>query len=215
MIDLSLQPDKNCPLCPRLMEYRDSNKQLYPTGWNAPVPPWGDQQAEFLIVGLAPGIKGANLTGRPFTGDYAGMLLYNTLVKYGFANGTYNADSHDGLTLSNCRIINAVRCVPPENKPTSQEEKNCRSFLLKEIQHMPHLKFILTLGVIAHKNILACFGRPVTSIKFKHGQFFQINENITIVNSYHVSRYNTSTGVLTTEMFENIILSIKEKLDIY
>lgn len=209
----NLQPDINCCLCPRLQEYRNENKQLYPTGWNAPVPPWGDPKAEFLIIGLAPGVKGANLSGRPFTGDYAGLLLYNTLVKYQFAIGTYAANPDDGLTLQNCRIINAVRCVPPANKPTSQEEKNCRPFLLKEIQHMPALKFILTLGVVAHKNILACFGRPLTSIKFKHGQFFKINEHVTIVNSYHVSRYNTSTGVLTTEMFEDIIASIQTKLD--
>ncbi|CAI3924553.1 uracil-DNA glycosylase [Commensalibacter papalotli (ex Botero et al. 2024)] len=208
----ALQPDMNCPLCPRLQEYREKNKQLYPKGWNAPVPPWGDPQVEFLIVGLAPGVKGANLSGRPFTGDYAGMLLYNTLVKYHFASGIYKADPQDGLSLGNCRIINAVRCVPPENKPTSQEEKNCRPFLLKELHHMPALKFILTLGVIAHKNILACFNRPVTSIKFKHGQFFKINDHITVVNSYHVSRYNTSTGVLTTQMFEDIVDSIQQKL---
>ncbi|EHD13716.1 uracil-DNA glycosylase superfamily [Commensalibacter intestini A911] len=209
---INLQPDVNCSLCPRLVEYRENNKQLYPIGWNAPVPPWGDQHAEFLIVGLAPGVKGANLTGRPFTGDYAGILLYNTLIKYNFATGTYNADPNDGLTLKNCRIINAVRCVPPENKPTSLEEKTCRPFLLKEIQNMPKLKIILTLGVIAHKNILACFGRPVTSIPFKHGQFFQNNEKITIVNSYHVSRYNTSTGKLTTVMFEDVVFSIQKYL---
>lgn len=208
----NLQPDHNCSLCPRLMEYRESNKQLYPEGWNSPVPPWGDQQAEFLIVGLAPGVKGANLTGRPFTGDYAGMLLYDTLIKYDFAAGTYKANPNDGLTLRNCRIINAVRCVPPENKPTSQEEKTCRPFLFKEIEKMPKLKIILTLGVIAHKNILGCFKRPVTSIAFKHGQFYQINEQITVANSYHVSRYNTSTGKLTTEMFENVIASIREHL---
>lgn len=209
---LDLQPAKNCPLCPRLLEYREKNKQLYPKGWNAPVPPWGDPQVEFLIVGLAPGVKGANLSGRPFTGDYAGVLLYNTLIKYHFATGIYNADPNDGLSLNNCRIINAVRCVPPENKPTSQEEKNCRPFLLNEIHDMPALKFILTLGVIAHKNILACFNRPVTSIKFKHGQFYKINDCITVVNSYHVSRYNTSTGLLTSEMFEHIIDSIQQKL---
>lgn len=209
---INLQPDVNCSLCPRLVEYRENNKQLYPIGWNAPVPPWGDQHAEFLIVGLAPGVKGANLTGRPFTGDYAGILLYNTLIKYNFATGIYNAAPNDGLTLKNCRIINAVRCVPPENKPTSQEEKTCRPFLLKEIQNMPKLKIILTLGVIAHKNILACFGHPITSIPFKHGQFFQNDEKITIVNSYHVSRYNTSTGKLTTAMFENVVFSIQKYL---
>lgn len=208
----NLQPDINCSLCPRLIEYRESNKKLYPEGWNAPVPPWGDQQAEFLIVGLAPGVKGANLSGRPFTGDYAGMLLYNTLVKYNFAVGTYDSNPNDGLTLKNCRIINAVRCVPPENKPTSQEEKNCRPFLLKEIENMPKLKLILTLGVIAHKNILGCFKRPITSVPFKHSQFYRINDQITIANSYHVSRYNTSTGKLTTEMFENVVFSIREQL---
>lgn len=212
MIKTNFHPNINCTLCPRLLEYRNKNKLLYPKGWNAPVPPWGNPKAEFLIIGLAPGVKGANLSGRPFTGDYAGILLYNTLVKYHFAKGTYAANIGDDLTLQNCRIINAVRCVPPENKPTSQEEKNCRPFLLKEIQHMPALKFILTLGVVAHKNILACFNHPVTSIKFKHGQFFNINEHITVVNSYHVSRYNTSTGVLTTKMFEDVIASIQTQL---
>ncbi|MDI2090057.1 uracil-DNA glycosylase [Commensalibacter oyaizuii] len=208
----STEPGTNCPICPRLVAYRQQNKQLYPEGWNGPVSPWGKQNAELLIVGLAPGVKGANLTGRPFTGDYAGMLLYETLIKYNFASGIYKANPQDGLQLINCRILNAVRCVPPENKPTTQEEKNCRPFLLRELQNMPNLKIILTLGVIAHKNILACFNQPVSKIKFKHGQFYQINEAITVVNSYHVSRYNTSTGVLTTEMFEAVIHSIKNKL---
>lgn len=208
----SLLPDLNCNICTRLSNYRNENKKHYPHGWNAPVPPWGHNQSEFLIIGLAPGVKGANLTGRPFTGDYAGILLYNTLVKYNFAQGSYQADPHDDLHLINCKILNAVRCVPPQNKPTGQEEKNCRPFLKSEIKVMPNLKIILALGVIAHKNVLACFDLPVTKIKFKHGQFYPLNDNILLVNSYHVSRYNTSTGLLTTEMFENIIRTIQMKL---
>lgn len=210
----SLYPNLNCNLCPRLANYRQENRKQYPDGWNAPVPPWGNCNAELLIVGLAPGVKGANLTGRPFTGDYAGTLLYNTLTKYNFAKGTYQANPNDGLQLINCRILNAVRCVPPQNKPTGQEEKNCRPFLKSEMTAMPNLKIILALGVIAHKNILACFNQPVSKIKFKHGQYYQLNKNQFLVNSYHVSRYNTNTGLLTSEMFETVISNIQNKLSI-
>ncbi|CAK7193019.1 Type-5 uracil-DNA glycosylase [Commensalibacter sp. Nvir] len=208
----TLLPDHNCPLCPRLVDYRISNKSLYPSGWNAPIPPWGDKNSQLLIVGLAPGVRGANLSGRPFTGDFAGELLYNTLIKFNFAKGVYRASPNDGLTLKNCRIVNAVRCVPPQNKPTTQEEKNCRIFLEQELVTMTNLKFILALGVVAHKNILTCYGLPGSKIKFKHGNFFIINQNVTLVDSYHVSRYNTSTKLLTTKMFENIVQSICNKI---
>lgn len=208
----NLIPDINCHICPRLKNFREENKEKFPTGWNAPVPPWGENTAELLIVGLAPGLKGANLTGRPFTGDYAGILLYNTLIKYKFASGIYQENPHDGVTLINCKIVNAVRCVPPQNKPTTQEEKNCRPFLKSEINIMNNLKFILALGVIAHKNILSCFNYPPSKIKFKHGQYFQLNEKTSLVDSYHVSKYNTSTKLLTTQMFEDLIYSIQTKL---
>lgn len=210
---INLTPDINCSICPRLKNFREENKEKFPTGWNAPVPTWGNIDSELLVVGLAPGLKGANLTGRPFTGDYAGILLYNTLIKYKFASGTYQADPNDGLTLINCKILNAVRCVPPQNKPTTQEEKNCRPYLKSAIENMMNLKIILALGVIAHKNILSCFNILNSKVKFKHGQYIQLNEKISLVDSYHVSKYNTSTRLLTTEMFENLIESIHVKLD--
>lgn len=209
-----LIPDLNCDICPRLTHYRSENRKEYPNGWNAPVPPWGSNNSQLLIVGLAPGVKGANLTGRPFTGDYAGTLLYNTLIKYHFATGTYKANPEDGLQLINCKIVNAVRCVPPQNKPTTQEEKNCRPFLKSDIDIMPNLTTILTLGVIAHKNVLACFNYPVSKIKFKHGQFYPLTQTVTLVDSYHVSRYNTSTGVLTPEMFESVISAIRHRIPV-
>lgn len=210
---VSLTPSNDCSLCPRLVDYRHRNKIEFPDGWNAPVPVWGSVYSEFLIVGLAPGVKGANLTGRPFTGDFAGTLLYETLIKYGFAKGQYRADPNDGLTLQNCRIVNAVRCVPPANKPTSEEEKKCRSFLKYTIEQMTNLKVILSLGVIAHKNVLTCFGLPISKNKFKHGQRIDLSHTVTLVDSYHVSRYNTNTGVLTTPMFENVINSIKNTIN--
>ncbi len=207
-----LKPTFNCDFCSRLKNFREENKKKFPSGWNSPVPTWGENNSELLIVGLAPGLKGANLSGRPFTGDYAGILLYNTLTKYNFATGSYQAHINDGLHLTNCKILNAVRCVPPQNKPTTQEEKKCRPFLKSEIDIMPNLKIILALGVIAHKNILSCFNYSNSKMKFKHGQYFQLTSHIILVDSYHVSKYNTSTKLLTTEMFENLIQSIRNKL---
>jgi uracil-DNA glycosylase len=147
-------PANDCALCPRLAAFRKKNKRAFPDKFNAPVPSFGPQDAKLLIVGLAPGLKGANFTGRPFTGDYAGDLLYATLLKFGLAQGSYNADLEDGLTLVDCRITNAVRCVPPENKPTGPEIKQCQDFLNGEFENLPHLKTILALGKIAHTVLL-------------------------------------------------------------
>lgn len=201
-------PAPNCSLCPRLVAFREGNQAKFPDKHNAPVEPFGPLDAELLIVGLAPGLKGANFSGRPFTGDYAGDLLYATLVKFGYARGTYAKHKNDGLELVNCRVTNAVRCVPPENKPTTEEEKTCRPFLVDEIKAMSNLKTIISLGLISHKAVLKTFELKQSAYKFAHGATHQITDTIRLVDSYHCSRYNTQTGRLTTEMFEDIFKSI-------
>ena len=200
-------PPRDCPLCPRLVAFHAQNRQKFPDKFNAPVPPFGGLDAELLIVGLAPGLKGANFTGRPFTGDYAGVLLYGTLLKFGYATGTYDARADDGLKLVNCRITNAVRCVPPENKPIPQEETTCRKFLIDEINAMPKLKTILSLGLISHNAVLKTLGHKISAFKFAHGAKHKLGK-ITLLDSYHCSRYNTQTKRLTTAMFEDIFKSI-------
>ncbi|WP_338030724.1 uracil-DNA glycosylase [Entomobacter blattae] len=190
------------------MSFREENKAKFPEWYNAPIQPWGDEKSTFLIVGLAPGLKGANRTGRPFTGDYAGELLYSTLIKFGFAKGHYLASPDDGLTLTNCRIVNAVRCVPPQNKPVMAEIRNCNPYLKEEINQFERLKVILALGTIAHQAVLLSQGKSIRNIPFRHGQHLALSSQLTLVNSYHVSRYNTSTGRLTTEMFTSVIKSI-------
>lgn len=202
-------PDKNCVLCPRLAAFRDDNAAKFPDKFNAPVPPFGALDAELLIVGLAPGLKGANFTGRPFTGDYAGDLLYATLLKFGLAKGIYDKHKDDGLELVNCRITNAVRCVPPQNKPTPEEERTCRPFLVEEIEAMPNLKTILSLGLVSHNAVLKTFGLKQSAFKFAHGAQHQISDTLTLVDSYHCSRYNTNTGRLTIPMFEDVFEAIK------
>ncbi len=201
-------PAHDCRLCPRLALFRDENASKFPDKFNAPVPSFGGLDARLLIVGLAPGLKGANFTGRPFTGDYAGDLLYETLLKFGFAKGTYDKRKDDGLELVNCRITNAVRCVPPENKPTTQEEETCRPFLIDEIAAMPNLKTVLSLGLISHKAILKTFGLTQSAFKFAHGAKHDLGNGLTLLDSYHCSRYNTQTGRLTTEMFEDIFRAL-------
>lgn len=205
-------PSSDCPLCPRLVAYREESRQKFPDKHNAPVPSFGPLDARLLIVGLAPGLKGANFTGRPFTGDYAGDLLYATLGKFGFAEGTYQAHKEDYVTLNDCRITNAVRCVPPENKPTTQEMHTCRPFLEKEIAAMPNLKIILSLGKISHDNVLRTFGQKLSAFPFGHEATHELPDGITLIDSYHCSRYNTQTGRLTPEMFEAVFQTIKEKL---
>ncbi len=204
-------PQKECDLCPRLCAYRKKNREKYPHYHNGPVTPFGDLSAEILIVGLAPGLNGANQTNRPFTNDYAGDVLYPILKKYGFAQGEYEKRKDDGYKLLNVRITNAVRCVPPENKPTTEEEKTCRQFLIKEIAAMSNLKIILCLGTISHKNVLQALGLKQSYAKFKHGELYALpaRQQLTLIDSYHTSRYNINTGVLTYEMFEEIIKKIK------
>lgn len=205
-------PPRDCPLCPRLLEYRQANRAANPDWFNAPVPSFGPSDARLLVVGLAPGVRGANRTGRPFTGDYAGVLLYQTLLKYGLATGCYNATPDDGLQLVGTRIVNAVRCVPPANLPVPLEIRTCNRFLAAELAAMPALRVILALGVVAHAAVLRAVGIPVSRVKFRHGQMVELPGGIVLANSYHVSRYNTNTGVLTTAMFEQVVAEIVTRL---
>ena len=201
-------PDKDCSLCPRLKGFIDDNRIKFPDKFNAPVPSFGSIDARLLVVGLAPGLKGANFTGRPFTGDYAGDLLYPTLVKFGFAKGVFAGHPDDGVELLDARITNAVRCVPPENKPTGEEINTCRPFLVDEIAAMKNLKVILCLGLISHNSVLKTLGEKLSAHKFSHAAQHDIG-NIIVMDSYHCSRYNTNTGRLTTEMFEDVFAQIK------
>ncbi len=198
-------PPPDCRLCPRLVDFRNENKVKFPTWHNGAVPPFGPADATLLIVGLAPGLRGANRTGRPFTGDYAGELLYPSLIKFGLAKGVFGAEADDGLTLVGCRITNAVRCVPPENKPTPLEQKTCRGFLAAEIAALPALRGILALGSIAHTAVLSTLGLRKVLYPFKHGAVYsfedKLNKPLTLTDSYHCSRYNLNTGVLNEAMF--------------
>jgi uracil-DNA glycosylase family 4 len=205
------EPPRDCPLCPRLVAYRADNRKAHADWFNAPVPSFGKSDARLLIVGLAPGVSGANRTGRPFTGDYAGELLYGTLLKYGFAKGKFEARADDGLTLVDCRITNAVRCVPPENKPTPEEAKTCRVFLKATLAGMPRLKTIVALGRIAHEATLRAFEQKPSQFTFGHGARHLLPP-VTLFDSFHCSRYNTNTGKLTTEMFEAVFASVKTAL---
>jgi uracil-DNA glycosylase family 4 len=183
-----------------------------PSWFNAPVPSFGEASARLLIVGLAPGLQGANRTGRPFTGDYAGDLLYSTLKRYGFAKGDYQARPDDGLTLVDCRISNAVRCVPPQNKPLPAEINHCRQFLAPTIATMPRLRAIVALGRISHDTLLKVFGLRAAAAPFSHGAVHQAGR-LKLYDSYHCSRYNTNTGVLTTEMFHQVFARVRAELD--
>ena len=196
-------PGRNCPLCPRLVAFRERHRAAHPEWHNAPVPSFGGD-ARLLIVGLAPGLKGANRTGRPFTGDYAGDLLYATLLKFGLADGTYRQSADDGLRLEGVRITNAVRCVPPENKPETSEIKHCRPFLIAELAALGRLKAILALGLLAHTQVLATLGLKQSAYKFSHEARHTLPNGLVLADSYHCSRYNTNTGRLTTEMFEAV-----------
>ena len=202
-------PDENCSFCERLCLFRENNKVKYQTYFNGPVPSFGDLNSQILVVGLAPGLHGANQTGRPFTNDYAGDILYPALKRFGLAKGNYLKKKDDGFELIDVRITNAVRCVPPENKPTTVEEKQCRNFLKNEINAMKNLKIILSLGTISHKNVLAVLGEKQSSFKFKHGIVHELPNGIKLIDSYHTSRYNINTGVLSVEMFDEIISKIK------
>jgi uracil-DNA glycosylase family 4 len=209
---MSEGPGPDCPRCPRLVEFRRRHRHAEPNWHNAPVPSFGELTAPLLIVGLAPGLKGANRTGRPFTGDYAGELLYPTLKKFEFAAGSYASRADDGLRLIDCRISNAVRCVPPENKPEPREIASCNSFLAEEIAAMPTLAAILALGAIAHAAVLAALGERKSRYPFKHGAIHTLGRGALLADSYHCSRYNTNTGVLTTEMFEAVFAELRRRL---
>lgn len=206
-------PLPDCPLCPRLMAYRDANRAAQPGWFNAPVPSFGPREASLLVVGMAPGVKGANRTGRPFTGDHAGQLLYSTLLRFGRAKGKYGAEADDGLELVDTRITNAVRCVPPANLPEPAEVTTCNPFLRGELQALPNLKAVLALGVLAHAAVLKACGIPPARIRFRHGALHELPDGLILANSYHVSRYNTNTGRLTTEMFEAVMFALGQKLE--
>lgn len=208
------EPHPDCPFCPRLAAFRDANRAAFPGWFNAPVPSFGDEDARLLIVGLAPGLRGANRTGRPFTGDHAGLLLYATLSKFGFAAGDYDASPEDGLRLIDCMITNAVRCVPPANKPETAEIATCRPFLTERISASPDLRAILVLGRIAHDTVLRALGLRIAAFPFTHGGVHALpGRRVALFDSYHCSRYNTNTGVLTPEMFEAVFEDVRTYLD--
>ena len=209
---LPAAPPPDCGACPRLAAFRARNAAAFPDWHNAPVPSFGPVGAELLVLGLAPGLRGANRTGRPFTGDFAGDLLYSTLVKFGFAQGTYDGRPDDGLSLINCRIANGVRCVPPENRPAGAEIAACRRFLVSEIAAMARLKVVVALGVVAHGTTLAAFGERRAARKFAHGATHDLPGGVVLADSYHCSRYNTSTGRLTEEMFEDVFRAVSRRL---
>ena len=214
------EPSPDCPLCPRLVAFRHDNEAAHPDWFNGAVPsfgpPEGDETVELLIVGLAPGLQGANKTGRPFTGDYAGDLLYATMLRHGFARGSYEARADDGLTLQKAMITNAVRCVPPQNKPTGDEAATCRPFLVSRLAALPSLKVIMCLGRISHDNTLSALGMKRSALAFGHNAVHDISLDdrpAALIDSYHCSRYNTNTGRLTEEMFDDVFVSIKERLN--
>lgn len=207
------EPLPDCDLCPRLADFRKTNQEKFPGYFNAPAPSFGPAKAKLLIVGLAPGLHGANQTGRPFTGDYAGDLLYATLAKFGFSNGKYAGVANDGLTLKQTMITNAVRCVPPQNKPTGPEIRTCRPFLINQIDAMKNLRAILCLGRISHDSTLATLGVKAKDAPFGHGARHEVKgRSFALFDSYHCSRYNTNTRRLTPEMFEDVFAAIKDHI---
>ena len=206
-------PDRDCGRCPRLVAYRQDYRAAQPDWHNAPVTSFGGLDARLLIVGLAPGLRGANRTGRPFTGDFAGDLLYATLLEFGFARGTYGATTSDSLALRDCRITNAVRCVPPQNQPKGSEITACRSFLTAEIAAMSRLRVILALGLVAHGAVLKTLGLRASACRFAHGAVHHLDDGRRLFDSYHCSRLNTNTGRLTPAMFAGVFAGIRKTLD--
>ncbi|MGZ8396250.1 MAG: uracil-DNA glycosylase [Rhodoplanes sp.] len=213
VLGTTAEPERDCPRCPRLVAFRETWRAREPGWFNAPVPSFGPVDARLLIVGLAPGLRGANRTGRPFTGDFAGHLLYATLKEFGFAQGDYAERADDGLTLIDARIANAVRCVPPENKPLPVEIKTCRDFLKNTIAEMGRLRVIVALGRVAHDSVIAALDRRAASAPFAHGALHDVN-GLRLFDSYHCSRYNTNTGVLTAEMFRTLFAQVRSGLDL-
>jgi uracil-DNA glycosylase family 4 len=211
------EPGRDCPLCPRLAEFRNEWRQREPAWFNAPVPAFlpaaGEEAVRLLIVGLAPGLRGANRTGRPFTGDYAGDLLYSTLLRFGLARGRFEARPDDGLQLVGTAIVNAVRCVPPQNKPTPAEIATCRGFLVPTIGRFANLRAVLALGAIAHQSTVRALGGRLAALPFRHGGRHDVAQ-VTLFSSYHCSRYNTNTGVLTEQMFTRVFEEIADFLGV-
>ncbi|MEM6847344.1 MAG: uracil-DNA glycosylase [Pseudomonadota bacterium] len=206
---MPVNPGVDCPLCPRLVEYRHNLRADEPSWYNAPVPTFGDlRTAELLIVGLAPGVRGANRTGRAFTGDFAGDVLYPTLLAHGLATGEFDARPDDTLQLKGCAITNAVRCVPPQNKPTGPEINACRTYLADTIEAMPRLRIMLALGRIAHDAALRTMGEKLNAHTFKHGTIHALSSGLRLADSYHTSRYNVNTRVLTPDMFDAVIATL-------
>lgn len=204
------EPPRDCPLCPRLVALREELRQEYPDWWNAPVPAWGDPQGWLALVGLAPGKHGANRTGRPFTGDYAGDLLFATLLKFGLARGTYRSRIDDGLALTGAIIINSVKCLPPQNKPTPQEIATCRRFLAAQAGELPQVRVFVALGRIAHDSFLTTLGLRKADFPFGHGARHALPDGRWLIDSYHCSRYNTQTGRLTAAMFESVFAAAQD-----
>lgn len=209
---LATEAPRDCALCPRLVDYRQRIRQQQPGWFNAPVPSFGDQAARLAIIGLAPGVGGANRTGRPFTGDYAGELLYATLTQFGWANGAFDGRVDDGLVLRDCLITNAVRCVPPENKPTGAEVNACRPYLTARLAALPQLRAVVCLGKVAHDSLLRALGARLADFPFTHGARYQYGK-LSIFDSYHCSRYNTNTGRLTPAMFQSVFAAVRQHLD--
>ena len=212
MLPTSPDPDRNCPACPRLVAFREKWRAAEPAWHNSPVATFGGRDARLLIVGLAPGVRGANRTGRPFTGDFAGDLLYQTLIEFGFASGTYDARPDDGLTLVDVAITNAVRCVPPENKPLPVEINTCRQFLVATMAAMPNLRAIVALGRVAHDSVLPALDQRRAAFPFAHGAIHPVGPNLFLHDSYHCSRYNTNTRVLTEDMFRAVFAAVRANL---
>lgn len=198
------EPPRDCPLCPRLVLYREDCRAEFPDWWNAPVPAYGDQDASIAIIGLAPGKHGANRTGRPFTGDYAGDLLYATLAKLGLSEGRYDGRPDDGLILRDVIILNAVKCLPPQNKPSPEEMRNCRPFLKLGINMLPRARIFIALGEIAHQSTVKALGGKLPKARFAHLAEHRMPDGRVLIDSYHCSRYNQNTGRLTNEMFEAV-----------
>lgn len=205
--------DQNCKKCPRLDGFLTEVKQKHPEYHARPVASFGAENPRLLIVGLAPGMHGANATGRPFTGDYAGLLLYEALFKFGFSNQPNSESQQDGLELINCRITNAVKCLPPQNKPTGAEIRQCNDYLAAEIVQLPENAVILALGSIAHQAVLRAYGIKLASAKFAHNAMHSLSDNRILIDSYHCSRYNVHTKRLTTEMFEEVFNSVKKMMN--
>jgi len=204
--------DKNCRSCPRLADFLDTVNERYPDYFCKPVPPFGDNASQFLIVGLAPGMHGANRTGRPFTGDHAGILLYQMLHKYGFTSAAESLATDDGLVMTGCRITNAVKCLPPDNKPVGAEINTCNTFLENELRSLPKESLVLALGGIAHRAVIKAFAGRQVDFKFAHGAVHDLGD-VRMLDSYHCSRYNTNTRRLTTEMFDAVFAQAQELLD--